>query len=122
MKGTATKKAPVGEMLVRREKRVEISIAAEKVVANPPKFEVSKGQDEEVVWVCVAEHDHRPNDEPCFTIDFETNGSPFYETQFSSDSPVSGLVRRNVLPGPKVYKYTVRFGNLTEDPGGGVKP
>jgi hypothetical protein len=122
MKATAAKKAPQEEMPTRREKRVEIYLDAAKVVANPPYFEVSKGQNEEVVWVCVEKHAHRPNDEPCFTIDFETNGSPFYERQFSSDSPVSGLVRRDVLPGPKVYKYTVRFGDASEDPGGGVKP
>jgi hypothetical protein len=56
-------------------------------------------------------------------VDFETNGSPFYESQFSSDAPVSGLAKRSVLAGPKVYKYTVRVkGKDDLDPGGGVKP
>jgi len=66
-------------------------------------------------------HAHRRDGQPCFTVDFEKNGSPFYESQFSSDSPISGLVRRDVLPGPKRYNYTVRAGDKSLDPGGGVK-
>jgi hypothetical protein len=88
--------------------------------ADPDYFQISKGRNEEVRWVCAQNHKHN-EDGPCFTVDFEKNGSPFYESQFSSEAPVSGLARRNVLPGPKIYEYTVRIGDKTMDPGGGVK-
>jgi len=83
-------------------------------------FSVSKSLNEEVRWVCAQNHEH-PKDEPCFTVEFEKNGSPFYEFQFSSDAPVSGLVRRSVLASPKIYEYTVRIGDKSLDPGGGVR-
>jgi len=41
---------------------------------------------------------------PCFTVDFEKNGSPFYESQFSSDAPIS--VWPDVMSAG-VPKYTV---------------
>jgi hypothetical protein len=91
------------------------------IQAVPDYFEVSKGNNEEVRWVCVQDHEHSKVG-PCFTVDFEKNGSPFYESQFSSDAPVSGLARRNVMPGPKRYNYTVRIAGKNDlDPGGGVK-
>lgn len=86
----------------------------------PAYFYVSKSGNEEVRWVCAQEHEH-PKDGPCFNVDFEKNGSPFYESQFSSDAPVSGLVKRNVLAGPRIYEYTVRIDDKTFDPGGGVR-
>jgi hypothetical protein len=92
----------------------------QNIKVDPPYFSISKGKNEEVRWVCVQEHECG-SDGPCFTVDFEENGSPFYESQFSSDAPVSGLARRNVLPGPKIYEYTVRIGNKSLDPGGGVR-
>jgi hypothetical protein len=93
------------------------------IAVDVPYFQVSKGAFEQVVWVCDVKHDHmNPKAGPCFTVDFEENGSPFYETQFSSDSPYSGLVRRDVLAGPKLYKYIVRVGDKSLDPYGGVKP
>ena len=90
------------------------------IVAAPEYFQISKGRNEEVRWVCVQNHKHNDGG-PCFTVDFEKNGSPFYESQFSSEAPVSGLAKRNVLPGPKIYEYTIRIGDKTLDPGGGVK-
>jgi hypothetical protein len=83
-------------------------------------FYVSKSKNEEVRWVCAQEHDCSKN-RPCFSVEFKNNDSPFYEYQFSSDAPVSGLVRRNVLPSNQIYKYTVRIGEKSSDPGGGVK-
>ena len=112
------KEAPA---LETREVLVTIRLDSKgNIAANPDYFEVSKQRNEEVRWVCGLDHKH-DGPGPCFTVDFEKNGSPFYETQFSSDAAVSGLARRNVLPGPKVYEYTVRVGDKSLDPGGGVK-
>ena len=83
-------------------------------------FNVSKKGNEEVRWKCVQKHEH-PTDRPCFTVEFDNNDSPFYEFQFSSDAPVSGLVRRSVLASTKRYEYTVRIGEKSLDPGGGVR-
>jgi hypothetical protein len=106
---------------VSREVIVNVGLdSKESIEVFPPYFQVSKSKNEEVRWVCAQKHDHT-KDRPCFTVDFEKNGSPFYESQFSSDAPVSGLAKRSVLPGPKIYNYTVRVGDKTLDPGGGVK-
>jgi hypothetical protein len=83
-------------------------------------FSVSKIGNQEVRWECAQNHDHTKCS-PCFSVEFENNDSPFYEFQFSSDAPVSGLVRRSVLASSKVYKYTVRVGDKSLDPGGGVR-
>jgi hypothetical protein len=109
---------PGGEF---RDVIVEIGLdSTDNIQVNPDYFQISKSRNEEVRWVCIQEHEHA-TDGPCFTVDFEKNGSPFYESQFSSDAPVSGLAMRSVLPGPKIYNYTVRIGNKTLDPGGGVQ-
>lgn len=105
-----------------REKIVRIQIDRTGTIKVVPEtFEVSKKENEEVLWVCEDANDPHPY----FTVEFEKNGSPFYETQYSSAAPCSGLVRREVLPSPKVYKYTVRIHerNLDRmlDPGGIVK-
>jgi hypothetical protein len=113
--------ATAGLGQVSREVIVSVGLDSKaNIEVFPPYFEVSKSRNEEVRWVCAQKHEH-PKDGPCFTVDFEKNGSPFYESQFSSDAPVSGLARRNVLPGPKIYNYTVRIGDKALDPGGGVK-
>ncbi len=84
------------------------------IEVDPKRFFVSKNRDQEVVWVC-------SDPDAYFTVDFEKNGSPFYESQFSKDSPHSGLVRRNVLPDHhKPYKYTVRVEDKCLDPDGAV--
>jgi hypothetical protein len=82
---------------------------------DPQRFEVYKSNQEEVIW-------QTDSKKPVyFTVDFGDQ-SPFYESQFSSDYPVSGLVRRDVLGDPlKEYKYTVRAGSETLDPVGIVK-
>jgi hypothetical protein len=114
-------KNPSGPRPGFREVVVEIGLDINAdIEVDPDYFEIRKSKNEEVKWVCVQQHDHS-KDEPCFTVDFEKNGSPFYESQFSSDAPVSGLAKRSVLPGPKVYNYTVRVGDKTLDPGGGVR-
>ena len=106
-----------------REVRIEIGLGPDnQIVTKPKTFRVSKSKNQEVVWVCAEKHEHRVGAPPCFTVDFETNGSPFYEKQFGSDAPVSGLVRRDVLAGPKKYKYTVRLGSAVDDPEGEVDP
>jgi len=51
------------------------------------------------------------------------NDSPFYESQFSSDAPVSGLAKRNVMPGAqniRVHRKDKKA-NPTWIPGGGVQ-
>ncbi len=81
-----------------------------EAITDPQNFVISKSHNDQVQWVAA-------DAEVYFTVEFEA--SPFYESQFSSDSPYSGLVRRNVLGDPhKVYKYTVRAGGRTVDPGG----
>ena len=112
------KEAPA---LETREVLVKIGLDSNgNIEAVPDYFQVSKRRNEEVRWVCTQDHEHS-KDGPCFTVDFEKNGSPFYESQFSSDAPVSGLAKRSVLPGPKIYNYTVRVGDKSLDPGGGVR-
>ena len=100
-----------------REVRVEISVEGGTISVDSGKdpFWVSKEKNEEVRWILKGEGD--------FLVDFKDD-SPFYESQFSKVSPVSGLVRRDVLPNDKrVYKYTVWIKDLKElDPGGGVRP
>jgi len=115
-------KNPSGTRPGFREVIVEIGLGIDgNIEADPDYFEISKSKNEEVKWVCVQKHEH-PKDGPCFTVDFEKNGSPFYESQFSSAAPFSGLAKRNVLPGPKIYNYTVRIpGKPDLDPGGGVQ-
>lgn len=80
-------------------------------IADPEPFRISKSSNEQVQWVAV-------DPEVYFTVEFEGE-SPFYESQFSTEAPYSGLVRRDVLGDPnKVYKYTIRTAGRTEDPGG----
>ncbi len=100
---------------VTREIPVGITIGPSgAITVSPDTFRVSKSKSEEVVWRCT-------DPKAYFTVDFDKNGSPFYESQFSSDFACSGLVRRDVLPDPgKIYRYTVRVGNEKLDPGGGV--
>jgi hypothetical protein len=106
-----------------REVVVKVSLDVNgDVQVDQEYFFVSKSRNQEVHWVCAQQHDHaKDNDQPCFSVEFNDNDSPFYEFQFNSDVPVSGLVRRDVLPSPKIYKYTVRIGNKSLDPGGGVQ-
>jgi hypothetical protein len=99
-------------------KTVEIHLDAKGGVVSvePNAFEIYKGNQEEVIW-------QTDSKQPVyFTVEFKGE-SPFYESQFSSDYPVSGLVRRNLLGDPlKKYEYTVRAGGKALDPVGIVKP
>lgn len=107
----------------KREVTVVISVQGEEIRvevegAQEP-FWVKKHANQEVRWVLKTAEGQFPVD---FLVDFG-NDSPFYESQFSQDSPVSGLVRRNILPNQaRLYKYTVWVGDKKLDPGGGVKP
>jgi hypothetical protein len=104
-----------------REVVIEVGLSAiGEIEVSLDYFNVSKSGNEEVRWKCVQKHEH-PKVRPCFSVEFENNDSPFYEYQFSSDAPVSGLVRRSVLPSDQVYKYIVRIGDKSLDPGGGVR-
>ena len=99
-----------------REVTVEIRFDGEIHVDAPnDPFWVSKKDNEEVRWILKG-------GDGKFLVDFG-HDSPFYESQFSQDSPVSGLVRRDVLPNSgRLYKYTVWVGGKKLDPGGGVRP
>jgi hypothetical protein len=101
---------------VPREVTVTISIDANKNISvDPDPFWVIKSANQEVRWI-LADGDED------FLIDFN-HDSPFYESQFGPDFPVSGLVRRGILPNEgRRYKYTVWVGKEKSDPGGGVKP
>jgi hypothetical protein len=105
-----------------REVIVKVGLdSSANIEVVPAYFLISKSRNEQVKWICAQEHKHS-TEGPCFTVDFEKNGSPFYESQFSSDAPFSGPAKRSVLPGPKIYEYTVRMnGKKDLDPGGGVQ-
>ena len=82
---------------------------------DPEPFEIFKSKYEQVLWKASDPKAH-------FTVDFGDH-SPFDYTQFSDAEPYSGLVRRDVLGDPgKYYKYTVRAGGKSLDPGGVVDP
>ena len=78
---------------------------------DPDPFVIIKSKQEEVIW-------QASDPRAYFTVDFGQD-SPFEYSHFSSDEPCSGLVRREVQGDPgKNYKYTVRAGGRTIDPGG----
>ena len=105
----------VREMPSQTEDRIEVVISVQdgKISVQPPVFCVQKHLDQEVKWTC-TEGDGE------FLVEFDE--TPFYESQFSKDAPVSGLARRAILADvSKVYKYTVLVGDLVLDPGGVIK-
>jgi hypothetical protein len=92
---------------------IHVNSKGEAHRVDPERFVISKRKQEEVIW-------QASDGETYFTVDFGEE-SPFEYTQFSNDYPVSGLVRREVLGDlGKYYKYTVRAGGKTIDPGGVV--
>ena|ERR1700722_6918134 len=96
-----------------REVIVHIRVKNGKIRVEPETFHIHKHLDQEVKWV-FEEGDGE------FLIEFKE--SPFYEFQYSKDAPVSGLARRTILADKhKVYKYTVRVGDLVLDPGGVIR-
>jgi hypothetical protein len=98
----------------KREVEVHISLENGKIKVDPDRFYLEKHFDQEVHWICTS-------GDGSFLVEFGTD-SPFYESQFNEDSPVSGLVRRQVAPHDhRIYKYTVRVGGEELDPGGSIK-
>lgn len=82
---------------------------------EPQRFTISKCLHQQVLWKA-------SDGKAQFNIEFK-EGSPFDYTRFSDLEPYSGLVRRDVLGDPgKYYKYTVRTGKKSIDPGGIVTP
>lgn len=82
---------------------------------EPQPFSISKSLHQQVLWKA-------SDGKAQFNIEFKEE-SPFDYTQFSDLEPYSGLVRRDVLGDPgKYYKYTVRTGKKSIDPGGIVTP
>lgn len=95
-----------------QRKTVIITVQDGKIQVSQDTFRISKSNQEEVVW-------QASDPSVYFTVEFKE--SPFYESQFSSDYPASGLVRRSVLPDPqKEYEYTIRAGGALLDPTGVV--
>ena len=98
-------KDPVVPVTIAVDSQGEISV-------SPDPFVPHKHQDQVVRWSCTPKKH--------FTVEFEKD-SPFYESQFSSDHPCSGIARRSLVTDKRrIYKYTVRVGNKVLDPGGGV--
>lgn len=112
----ATAPKPIG-----REVFVHINVDnSGQIRMDPDTFHISKGNNEQVVWYSTSAGPGDPH--PAFTVDFNKNGSPFYESHFDESLPCSGLVKRGVLPGSTIYKYTVTVGGVSLDPGGVVDP
>lgn len=82
---------------------------------EPASFTIFKHLNQQVLW-------QASDGKAQFNVEFKED-SPFDHTQFSNVEPYSGLVRREVLGDPgKYYKYTVRTGKKSIDPGGVVNP
>lgn len=94
---------------------IQVDAKLEVQSVSPDAFEISKSQHQQIFW--------RASDPKAqFNVEFDED-SPFQYAQFSNLDPYSGLVRREVLGDPgKYYKYTVRTGAKSIDPGGIVKP
>jgi hypothetical protein len=93
---------------------VVISVEGGQIQVNPDPFFIHKHADQVVRWRCTAGHGE-------FMVEFGED-SPFYEKQFTKDFPCSGLAKREITPDDhRIYKYTVRVGEHTLDPGGGVR-
>jgi hypothetical protein len=100
-----SQKDPVVPVTITLDRQGVISV-------SPDPFVLHKHQDQVVMWTCTPKQH--------FTVEFEKD-SPFYESQFSSDHPCSGLARRSLVTDKRrIYKYSVRVGNKVLDPGGGV--
>jgi len=86
------------------------------IVIDPYTFHVSKDNNEEVAWVADAGVK--------FSVNFDFDeGSPFYETLFGDEAPVSGLVRRDVICSPTRFRYIVTIdGDTHNSPDGQVDP
>ena len=84
-----------------------------QVEGEPAPFTIFKSLHQQVLW-------QASDGKSQFNIEFKED-SPFDYTQFSNVEPYSGLVRREVLgDAGRYYKYTVRTGKKSIDPGGVV--
>ena len=99
---------------------VTISTVDNTIVVDPPKFEVSKKDKEEVQWHCGLKHTtHHPNG--CFHAHFDQD-SPFTRSAFRKHKELTGPSTETAVIG-KEYKYTVEIeGYPPLDPIGVVKP
>jgi hypothetical protein len=91
-----------------------------KISVKPDPFWVSLGKKEQIVWVCTLNHEHKAQP-PCFIVDFDPSDKPFGSAHFQGHPSPSGLASVPANDN-KLYKYTVKVGNQTLDPKGGVKP
>jgi len=90
---------------------IHVNARGEITGTEPKTFEISKEHQQEVIWK-IEPHHH------AFTVEFEGEG-PFYESKFDNVNSASGLVRRRVhANAEKVYKYKIRVGTSSHDPGG----
>lgn len=97
---------------------VEVTIYIGTVKPDP--FELSKGKNEQVQWLCGQKHDHNANPNGCFRAHFD-HLSPFVKNEFRKHGELSGPVRGDAALGE--YKYNVDIpGQPTLDPIGVVKP
>ncbi len=95
-------------------KRAYRCVVVNITLGNPtPKVdldpvEVSKSRQDEVVWECEGD--------PNFEVIFETD-SPFNDSHFNKSKNHSGPAKGNAKERPNVYKYIVKAGGGTLDPG-----
>jgi len=90
-----------------------------EIFVQPNNFWVHKSEYDEGQWFCLRSHNHHDPDDPCFTVEFDPLRSPFSTSTFKNDRIRSGLPV--VPPSSTRYKYSVRIGSKTLDPGGGVR-
>ena len=90
------------------------------IVVDPPRFEVSMKEKEEVQWHCGLKHTtHDPKG--CFHAHFEED-SPFSGSEFRKHMELTGPPKETAVIG-KEYKYTVKIdGYPPLDPIGVVRP
>ena len=97
-----------------QEVRITVNPVTGVPIVSPPLFRIGKGKFEEVHWIC----------DQNFSVNFNKDGSPFYESQFDQDHPYSGLPLRlgTGLGDLRKYNYSVTVGGRTLDPQGVVDP
>lgn len=99
---------------------VTIYVVDNGIVVDPPRFEVSMKEKEEVRWHCGLKHTtHEPKG--CFHAHFEQD-SPFLGSEFRNHMELTGPAKETAVVG-KEYKYTVKIdGYPPLDPIGVVRP
>ncbi len=96
----------------QRVKTIHIGVDAQgepQIARDQEVVIVNQKAGEEVRW--------QADEGVAFRIDFNKNGSPFYEDQFDEKFPYSGLARRGVLPSEeRAYSYTIEINGKRRDP------